>query len=388
MYRNALERNVQALAHDKELALTTGEKIAEQLRHLEHHGAEREREYQRVCAALHEAQVQLAVERVSSSQEAKATELSHGRQTQERAIAEAAQLVRASNMSKANSAGGQDAPRDMGREDALAVTRRLLDLERGTGKLLRERNNDLETRARNVQVELDEFVQQMQVLKRQLSLKDAQIAELKTITVSWMGTGGGDSATRTQGLSATTPAATRSVTDGETDKSKSSEILQRIYRGTKVRVSVSRVSSLPALTLLQYTFFLSLSVHVNMNGRCCMRAYMPSRVHTLASTRARALLRARTPLTRALTMERLTQHQLGVGPGSMLSFSLCACKSAWSLLHARVHYTPPAGRGTSKHHTILPQGGRERECIAPICSATHLPGHLAAALTCPVSPLD
>ena len=342
MYRNALERNVQALAHDKELALTTGEKIAEQLRHLEHHGAEREREYQRVCAALHEAQVQLAVERVSSTQEAKATELSHGRQTQERAIAEAAQLVRASNMSKANSAGGQDAPRDMGREDALAVTRRLLDLERGTGKLLRERNNDLETRARNVQVELDEFVQQMQVLKRQLSLKDAQIAELKTITVSWMGTGGGDSATRTQGLSATTPAATRSVTDGETDKSKSSEILQRIYRGTKVRVSVSRVSS------IENTFYRE---HILCESVCLSSLFSPG------------------------------THPVAI---HLLSFSLCTCKHEWSVLHARVHaiartharehaskgtlartdpthtraddgktYTTPVGRGTRQHAFLL-----------------------------------
>ena len=35
-----------------------------------------------------------------------------------------------------------------------------------------------------MQVELDEYVQQLQVLKPQLSLKDSQIAELKTITVS------------------------------------------------------------------------------------------------------------------------------------------------------------------------------------------------------------
>ena len=110
-------------------------------------------------------QVQLAEERVSASQDAKGTELPHGRQAQERAIAEAVQLVRASNVLKDvpnthGAGGGHNAPRDMGREDALAVTRRLLDLERGTGKLLRERNNELEARARNVHVELDEYVQQ------------------------------------------------------------------------------------------------------------------------------------------------------------------------------------------------------------------------------------
>jgi len=43
----------------------------------------------------------------------------------------------------------------------LAVTRRLLDLERGTGKLLRERNSELEARARSLQLEVDESMQQV-----------------------------------------------------------------------------------------------------------------------------------------------------------------------------------------------------------------------------------
>jgi len=51
--------------------------------------------------------------------------------------------------------------RGRGREDALAVTRRLLDLERGTGKLLRERNSEVEARARSLQLEVDESMQQV-----------------------------------------------------------------------------------------------------------------------------------------------------------------------------------------------------------------------------------
>jgi len=104
-------------------------------------------------------------------------------------------LLRTAHAANGSNRGGLDAPMDkgrgdrdcdgdMGREDALAVTRRLLDLECGTVKVLRERSNELEARIRTMQGALDEYVQQLQVLKRQLSLKDSQIAELKTITVS------------------------------------------------------------------------------------------------------------------------------------------------------------------------------------------------------------
>ena len=233
-----LASNFRSLVEDKNLAIDTGERMAGELRMMERGHAQLQQEFAAQASELHRVRQQLAAVQARTHMAEQASSNPGVMTVGAPAAAPAAPRSPTPASRAAGGRGGKE-------EEALTMTRRLLDLERGTGKMLRERNVDLEARSRRLQTQIDEMTQQLSVLKRDLVQKNQDMHELQLITAAWMGAGaarganGGDAGSRAMVVNGVpgVAAAGKPQSGGA-----SSELAQRVFQGCDAGVSPACVT--------------------------------------------------------------------------------------------------------------------------------------------------
>ena len=183
-----LQQQVQTLCQDREVAIATGEKMAQKLREFEEENTRLNEEFRAVTADAQAAKAQVAMlqamQRAAfSSNHANTEAVDAAKSNTPMTAIRHQQLVSITTPPPQTKVPDRQGARE---EEALAVTRRLLDLERGTGKLLRERNGHLETQVDDQEKHIKSLNSQLVHAQHELGAKQAEVDEVRAISAAWM----------------------------------------------------------------------------------------------------------------------------------------------------------------------------------------------------------